>query len=123
MIHILLGRGLHLNDEAFVIGYTMGSTNRVGAMEERLYQFFAQYLFPQGYRFGDEEVEVFKDAVRLGYISDCRSLAEVNYDALLYLPLASIRTDLGIEEDVLRAFYAIEQRRYPTSPESRRLLD
>ena len=122
LIHIVLGRGLLLKDEAFVIGFTMGSTDRIGATEERLYQFFARYVFPSGYRFGEEETRVFKDAVRLGYVSDARSLAEVNYDALLDLTLGRIRAELGIEEDLLRAYYAIEKRRYPNSPESQRLL-
>ena len=31
-LHILLGRGLLPKDEAFVLGFTMGSTNRVGAV-------------------------------------------------------------------------------------------
>ena len=123
MIHIVLGRGLLAKDEAFVIGFTMGSTDRVGATEEGLYGFFAKYLYPRIYRFGDEELTVFKDAVRLGYISDCRSLAAVNYDAMLDMTLARIRAELGIEEDLLLAYYAIEKRRYPNSPESQRLLD
>ena len=123
MIHIVLGRGLLAKDEAFVIGFTMGSTDRVGATEEGLYGFFAKYLFPKIYRFGDDEMVVFKDAVRLGYISDCRSLAEVDYDAMLDWTLGRIRAELGVEEDLLRAYYAIEKRRYPNSPESQRLLD
>jgi hypothetical protein len=123
MIHIVLGRGLLAKDEAFVIGFTMGSTDRVGATEEGLYGFFAKYLYPRIYRFGDDELTVFKDAVRLGYISDCRSLATVNYDPMLDMTLAHIRAELGIEEDLLRAYYAIEKRRYPNSPESQRLLD
>jgi hypothetical protein len=123
IIHIVLGRGLLLKDEAFVIGFTMGSTDRVGATEERIYQFFARHLFPGAYRFGDEEVRVFKDAVRLGYVSDCRSLSEVDYDPFFDSPLGHIRAELGIEDDLLRAYYAIEKRRYPNSPESQRLLD
>lgn len=122
MIHIVLGRGLLPKDEAFVIGFTMGSTDRVDTTEERLYGFFAKYLYPRIYRFGDEELRVFKDAVRLGYISDCRSLAEVNYDPMLDWTLARIRAELGIEEELLRAYYAIEKHRYPGSPESQRLL-
>jgi len=123
LIHIVLGRGLLLKDEAFVIGFTMGSTNRVGATEETIYQFFARHVFPSGYRFDDEEVQVFKDAVRLGYVSDCRSLAGVDYDPMLDWTLGRIRVELGIEDDLLRAYYAIEKRRYPKSPESQRLLD
>lgn len=122
LIHIVLGRGLLVKDEAFVIGFTMGSTDRVGATEEGMYAFFSRYIFPSGYRFGDEEVRVFKDAVRLGYVSDCRSLSKVNYDPLLDVPLGKVRAELGIEEDLLRAYYAIEKHRYPHSPESQRLL-
>jgi len=33
--------------------------------------------YPKHYRFDDDDVAVYKDAVRLGYISDCRPLAEV----------------------------------------------
>ena len=123
LIHIVLGRGLLVKDEAFVIGFTMGSTDRIGATEERMYEFFSRYIFPSGYRFGDEEVRVFRDAVRLGYVSDCRSLSQVDYDPLLDVPLGRIRAELGIEEDLLRAYYTIEKRRYPDSPESQRLLD
>jgi hypothetical protein len=121
-IHILLGRGLLPMDEAFVLGFTMGSSNRVGAVEERLYTLIARYLYPGGYRFGDQETAVYRDAVRLGYISDCRSLAEVDYAPMLNWELGRIRRSIGIEEDLLRAYYAIEQRRYPDSAASQRLL-
>lgn len=121
-IHIVLGRGLLPKDEAFVLGFTMGSSNRVGAIQEQLYTLIARYLYPTNYRFDDADVQVYADAVRLGYISDCRSLAEVDFAPLLERPLGAIRKELGIEEDLLRAYYAIEQRRYPRSAESQRLL-
>jgi hypothetical protein len=122
-IHMILGRGLLMKDEAFVLGFTMGSTDRCGAVEEKLYTLIAKHLYPKEYRFDDDEIRVFKDAVRLGYISDSRSLAEVDYAPLLDLPLAEVRRQLGIEEDLLRAYYAIEKRRYPKSRESQRLFD
>jgi hypothetical protein len=122
-IHMLLGRGLLAKDEAFVLGFTMGSTDRVSSTEEKLYTFCARYLFPRQYRFDDEDVRVFRDAVRLGFISDCRPLSQVRYADYLDLPLAEARRAIGIEEDLLRAYYAIERRRYPHSFESQRLLD
>jgi hypothetical protein len=121
-IHILLGRGLLPIDEAFVLGFTMGSTDRVSATEEALYTFFARYLYPKGYRFGDEEVAVFRDAVRLGYISDCVSLCKVDFASLRTLTLAQARQELGIEAPLLRAYFEIERRRYPESLASARLL-
>lgn len=122
-IHILLGRGLLPKDEAFVIGFTMGSTDRVTHNEERLYGLISKHLYPKAYRFTDEDLRVFRDAVRLGYVSDCRPLHAADYEALLDLKLEDARSALGIETDLLRAYYAIERRRYPHSPESQRLFD
>ncbi len=121
-IHILLGRGLLAADEAFIIGFTMGSTNRVSTTEEKLYSFFAKYLFPKQYQFSDEAVQIFKDAVRLGYISDCERLDKVDYKALHGLTIAQARAKIGIEEDLLRAYYAIELKRYPNSFCANRLM-
>jgi hypothetical protein len=117
-----LGRGILAKDEAFVIGFTMGSTNRVTSTEENLYSFFTKYLYPKAYRFTDEDLHVFKDAVKLGFISDCQTLSEVDYSRYLEQPLGEIREDLGIETNLLQAYYTIEKRRYPKSVESQRLL-
>ena len=121
-LHIILGRGVLAKDEAFVIGFTMGSTNRVTSTEENLYSFFAKYLYPKAYRSTDEDLHVFKDAVKLGFISDCQSLSEVDYSRYLQHPLEEIREDLGIETNLLQAYYSIEKRRYSESIESQRLL-
>lgn len=121
-IHILLGRGLLPKDEAFVIGFTMGSTDGVTQTEESLYGFFAKFLYPRSYRFNDEDLRVFKDAVRLGFVSDVKPLSEVDFDALQDLTLSDARARIGLEEDLLRAYYAIEKRRYPGAFESQRLL-
>lgn len=121
-IHILLGRGLLAADEAFVIGFTMGSTNRVTTTEERLYSFFAKYLFPKPYKFDDEALQVFRDAVKLGYISDCERLDKVDYASLYGLTIAEAREKIGIETDLLQAYYRIEWKRYPDSRVARRLL-
>jgi len=123
LIHILLGRGVLPKDEAFVIGFTMGSTDRVSTTEERLFAFFTKYLYPKNYRFTDEDIRVFRDGVKLGFISDCESLSKVHYPAYMESPVGKVREDLRIEEDLLRAYYAIEKRRFPQSPESQRLLD
>jgi len=121
-IHILLGRGLLPKDEAFVIGFTMGSTNRVTALEEHLYALISKYLYPRAYQFRDDEIRIFKDAVRLGYISDCQPLDTVPYAELLDERLCDLRRRVGLEDDLLLAYYGIEQRRHPKSRASRRLL-
>ena len=122
-LHIVLGRGLLAKDEAFVIGFTMGSTDQVNGTEEFLYGVFAKYFYPRAYRFTEDDLRVFKDAVRLGFISDCHALSSADFTRYLDTPLEKVREALGIEADLLRAYYAIEKRRYPASLESQRLLD
>jgi hypothetical protein len=120
-IHCLLGRGVLPKDEAFVLGFTMGSTNRVSAAEEKLYTFFARHLYPKVYQMNVEDIQVYKDAVRLGYISDCTPLDQVRFADFNHLSLADARKAIGIERDLLAAYYAIEKNRYPHSRESQRL--
>ena len=122
-LHIVLGRGLLPKDEAFVIGFSMGSTGKITTTEEFLYGLFAKHLYPRAYRFTDDDFDVFKDAVRLGFVSDCRSLCETSFKHFLEEPLGKIRDALGIESSLLRAYYAIEKRRYPGAYECQRLLD
>lgn len=122
-IHILLGRGLLMKDEAFVIGFTMGSTGKVSALEEKAFGVFTRYLYPKSYRFGPEDFEVYRDALRLATIAHCPSLADVDYERLLDLSLSECRKLLGIDEDLLRAYYRIERQRFPGEKECHRLLD
>lgn len=120
-IHLVLGRGLLPKDEAFTIGFTMGTTHKVGTTEETLFGLVARRLYPGVYRFGEEEIRVFRDAVKLGWISECRPLDEVDFTAYLDWTLAAVRADIGLEPGLILAYYAIERRRYPDSPESQRL--
>ncbi len=122
-IHILLGRGLLPKDEAFVLGFTMGSTNRVGQVEETLYKLFSRFLYPKEYRFSKEDFQVYQDAVRLGYVSDCQPLDSIDYPRIMDLPLEAARREIGVETELLRAYYGIEKRRHPDVAESARLLD
>jgi hypothetical protein len=122
-IHILLGRGLLTADEAFTIGFTMGSTKRVRRGEEWLFGRLAHHAYPAPYTFDDTAVRIFTDAVRLGGISGCQPLDKIDYERYLDSPLQEIRRQVGLETDLLSVYYRIEKARYPDSAASRRLLD
>ena len=121
-IHALLGRGLLAKDEAFVIGFTMGSTNRITTAQAKLYELAARYLYPGTYRFTDDDVHIFQDAVALGFVSDCTPLDQVDYRAMMHMSLGEVRRAVGLETALLKAYYAIEAKRYPGDPASSRLL-
>ena len=123
LIHIILGRGLLEMDEAFTIGFTMGSTKKVTTTEEKLYAWVSKYLYPNEYKFDDQSIKVFKDAVRLGAISDVQALDNIDFEPFLDMDLKSIRAAIGLESNLLLAYYEIEQQRYPDSIASQRLLD
>jgi len=122
-IHIALGRGLLEKDEAFTIGFTMGSTKKVTTTEEKLYSLIAQYLYPKVYQFAGEDMEIFRDAVHLGYISSCAPLDEFDFSPYLDVSLCDLRIALGLESELMLAYYGIEKQRYPASVESQRLLE
>lgn len=121
-IHILLGRGHLPKDEAFCLGFAMGSTHRVSAMEQEAFCAINQWLYPKAKRFHDEELAVFRDGIRVGMLSNCQSLDDVNFSDFDHATIGGMRTALGVEEDLLGAYYRIEQQRYPSSPESQRLM-
>ena len=122
-IHILLGRGLLSMDEAFTIGFTMGSTNKISTTEEQLFSFISRYFYPQVYQFSDDDIAVFRNALRLGYISGCEPLDEFDFTAYRDERLRDLRVRTGVESDLLMAYYRIEKQRYPLSDASQRLLD
>ena len=122
-IHILLGRGLLMEDEAFTIGFTMGSTKRVRRSEEWLFGKLARHAYPPAYRFDDNAVRIFNDGVRLGGISGCQPLNRLDYGQFMDTTLGEIRAMAGLETDLLQAYYRIERERYPNSVASQRLLD
>jgi len=122
-IHILLGRGLSSIDEAFTIGFTMGTTNKVSTTEERLYSFISQNFYPTVYQFSENDIEVFKNAVRLGYISSCQALDSIDFIPFMDSKLHRIRHSLGLESSLLQAYYQIEKQRYPAISACQRLLN
>lgn len=121
-IHAILGRGLLPHDEAFTIGFTVGSTNRVKSSSIKLYEFVSKYLYPDPYKFQDDDLDIFNDAIQLGIISDCVPFTQIDFKSMFDLTLVEIRNKIGLEVDFLMAYYRIEQKRYPDHLESKRLL-
>ena len=120
-IHLLLGRGVLLKDEAFVIGYTMGTSKKVQRWRRNFFMFLSKHFYPEGYKFGEDERFIFNMGVMLG--SKCETdLSSVNFLDYKRNTLLSLREELRIDTRALRVSYEIEKRIFPESPESKRLL-
>jgi hypothetical protein len=120
-IHIALGRGLLPKDEAFVIGYTMGSAKKMKRWRRNLFMFICKYLYPEGYKFEEEERYVFYSGVMAG--SMCPTdLSLVDFSQLLDYKVRGIREKLGIDSELLKCYYCAEKKLFPQSKESERLV-
>lgn len=119
VIHVLLGRGMMPKDEAFVIGYTMGSTKRMTNWRIKLFTWINQTFYPSYYKFGEEEARVFEWGVKCGATSRF-DLSRIFINDILDKPVRTVREAFGLDAEVLRAQYEIESDWYPNSIESLR---
>jgi hypothetical protein len=122
-IHLLLGRGMLPKDEAFVIGFTMGSTNIMTTWKKKMFLWVSQYFYPKHYQFTEEEKNVYFDAGKLGFVSDCTPLHTVDMNKLRHLTIAEARKELNLTENLLHGYYEIEAHRYPDCKSSQRILN
>ena len=118
-IHVTLGRGLLVKDEAFVIGYTMGSTKGMKRWKRNLFMFVSKYLYPEGYKFGEEERFVFNMGVMAGSLCPT-DLSQINFKKYLNKQTGTIRKELKINVDFLKTYYSLEKMSFK-SVESKRL--
>ena len=123
-IHVLLGRGLHVQDEAFVIGATMGAASDITG---EIVDFFIKVStteYPKHWRFEEAHIPSFRLGV--GYAMD--NLAGKN---LHLIPLEGpewqnktvreARRSLGIVKEELRAYFRKAELLVPGTAATRRL--
>ena len=65
-IHVLLGRGQANDDEAFVIGFTMGNDDRTKSWETRLFKFISRWFYPKSDRFTKSQLKIFDSGFKYG---------------------------------------------------------
>lgn len=117
IIHVLLGRGLMPKDEAFVIGYTMGSTQRMTNWRKLLFMGISSFIYPSPYRFDNECERVFEWGMRCGEL--CKvDLSKICAEDIIDKPINLVRNIYGINVDMLNRQYTKEATEYPFSVES-----
>ena len=120
-IHVLLGRGLLDQDEAFVIGFTMGSTKAVSRLERAFFKYVVSHVYPNPYRIPSRILAAYDLGLEAGRALGVRNIHLALRDDMLDRPLGALRRELGIDVERLREFYARERAALPDTPASRRL--
>lgn len=121
-IHILLGRGLLPLDQAFVLGFTLASSNKGSLPEHKLRTEIGRHFYKGPPLFDENESAVFKEGIKLAYMSFCTPLEDFDFRPWHDHSLPAVREAIGVETELLSAYFAVEKHRYPHSRASQRLL-
>jgi len=121
MIHVLLGRGLLGQDEAFVIGFTMGSTKAVSWLERMFFKLVVSRIYPHPYRISWRTLAAYDLGLEAGRECGATNLHLLLREEMLDRPLGETRQALGIDTRRLREFYARERAALPGTAASLRL--
>ena len=123
-LHVILGRGLHVQDEAFIIGVTMGADKTMTAELAETFIRISTTEYPEAWRFLPEHIASYRLGV--GFAEDMLAGSDLHLTPFEEPPLfdtkvAAIRRDLGLVKAEMRAYFRAEEILVPGSRASRRL--
>ena len=108
-IHVILGRGLLGQDEAFTLGFTMGNDSKYRQIHGSIYKFITKYIYQDVYRFTENECKVFDLGVEYGKSLPIKNIHKFDFDNHLEMNLGCLREKLGVKKEKLKEIYKIEK--------------
>ena len=102
IIHILLGRGMDVRDEAVVIGFTMGNSEYTNSFVKWLFTFCARCLYPSGYKFSESDMKEYNRGYSYGLTRRKRNIHLEQFD--IEEDITEIRKRFGINHIDLRDY-------------------
>lgn len=105
-LHIVLGIGVSSQEEAFIVGFTMGNDDCTKQWHVRLFKFFSQFIYPAKYRFNSQEIDIFDRGFEYGKKLKYRNINKLEFSCFLNLTIKEIRHLFGIEyHDCIHLIY------------------
>jgi hypothetical protein len=120
-IHIVLGRGMLSQDEAFVVGYTMGASGKLGRRRRAMFTVLARSLYRGPYRFCAADQVVFGLAADFAAQSGARPVHDAAWHDMLDWPVGQVRAFLKIDVSRLVDVYQQERALCPRAKATMRL--
>ena len=110
-IHVLLERGKSLEDEAFVIGLTMGSDPETNWLHLMILKIFSRFFYPRLYRFNSAQLRIFNLAFNYARRRQIKNLSELNFAHPDYqkASISQLRDLVGINQQDLDSIKLFEQ--------------
>lgn len=121
-VHVLLGRGLLPQDEAFVIGFTMGTSKEITSFESSLFQVITKHLYPHPYKFSDQHLIAYQLGLQKGKVARCKlPIYDYPLEEKMDMKLSELREMFDICSQDLKKIYACERLLIPEGKVSERL--
>jgi hypothetical protein len=121
ILHVLLGRGLQDQDEAFVLGFAMGTAKRISWSQYWIFRWVVTRLYPEPYRIPSFLLPAFDLGVQCGHETGVKDLYRQPLKKLRGMSLGEARRVSGIDMAIVRRYYEQEQQRIPFTIASLRL--
>ncbi len=120
VLHVLLGRGLVDQDEAFVLGFTAVSDPGFSEQDMEKYK-LAFSLYPEPYCIRGCDLLAFDLGVESARRMHVKNLVDLDVTAVRLLTIGHVRDELGIDKQTLYEMFARERQLIPDTPWSYRL--
>jgi hypothetical protein len=101
-LHLLLGRNISSQDEAFVIGFTMGNDLKTCWIHIAIFKIFARFFYPSPYKFSPLDIKVFDLGFTYGRRVKVKQINHINFENYGNETIAALREHLGINMEELR---------------------
>ncbi len=92
-VHILLDKGFAPHEEAYVIGVTMGSTQKISPIIKAMYLAIAQFLYPSLYRFRERDVIWLNVGIRHGQAFGKSDISKIRATEYRDWPIEKLRSE------------------------------
>lgn len=97
-LHILLNRSFSLDDEAFVVGFTIGNDVKTKKIHLMIFKIISTLFYPKQYRFNQKNYVFFEAGLILGKKISTKNLNRFDFTSYENLPISAIRQKLGISK-------------------------
>ncbi|MBW4511152.1 MAG: hypothetical protein KME64_32250 [Scytonematopsis contorta HA4267-MV1] len=107
-LHLLLGRNISNQDEAFVIGFTMGNDLKTRWFHVTIFKFFARFVYKFPYRFSPFDIKVFDLGFTYGRRVKVKQINHINFENYGNETIAALREHLDINMEELQVLENFE---------------
>jgi hypothetical protein len=107
-LHILLGRDQSPEDEAFIVGFTMGNDPKTKWHHIVIFKIFSYLIYPKLYRLNSQQMKIFDLGFMYGRKLSTQAIYRINFTDYQNYSLAALRNLLGIKLGEIQALKQVE---------------